>query len=348
MRKVLIFVILVILLATPVTAMDFSAPTAPDSAAEYLPREADSFGEGLWNVICSASEVLAPSLTEAVRCCLRCLGAMVLTALVGLMTTGTAKSAVELAGVAAVGAVLLKPTTSLIALGVKTVTELGEYGRLLLPVMASSLAARGGPSTATALYMGTAVFDTILSRVMTAVLIPAIWAVITLSVAHAAAGERMLGKLRDLVKRVSEWTLKLGLYIFTGYMAITGTVSGTTDATAGKAARLAISGAVPVVGGILADASDTVLLSASALGSGAGIWGIMTVIALFCAPVLRIGCQYLILKLTALLGDALGAGRSAMLAGELAGALGLLMAMVSTQTVLLLVSTFCFLKGVSI
>lgn len=225
--------------------------------------------------------------------------------------------------------------------------ELGEYGRLLLPVMASSLAARGGAGSATALYMGTALFDSVLSWAMTAVLIPALWAVIALSAAHAAAGEGLLGKVRDLAKGICEWSLKLGLYIFTGYMAVTGAVSGTADAAAGKAARLAISGAVPVVGGILADAADTVLLSASALGSGAGGWGILTVIALFCAPVLRIGCQYLLLKLTALLGEALGAGRSAALAGDLAGALGLLMAMVSTQAVLLLVSTFCFLKGVS-
>ena len=30
--------------------MDFEAPPAPDSAAEYLPDKADSFGEGLLRV----------------------------------------------------------------------------------------------------------------------------------------------------------------------------------------------------------------------------------------------------------------------------------------------------------
>ena len=54
MRRVLIFVILVILLALPVRAMEFEAPPPPESAAELLPKEADSFGEGLWNVLTEA------------------------------------------------------------------------------------------------------------------------------------------------------------------------------------------------------------------------------------------------------------------------------------------------------
>ena len=156
-----------------------------------------------------------------------------------------------------------------------------------------------------------------------------------------------MGKMRDLLKWLMEWSLKLSLYLFTGYMAITGVVSGTADAAAGKVARIAISGAVPVVGGILSDAADAVLLSAAAMGSGAGMWGVLTVIALFAAPAVKIGCQYLMLRLTAAVGESLGGGRCAALAGDFAGAMGLLLALVSTQTAVLLVSSLCFLRGVA-
>ena len=164
--------------------------------------------------------------------------------------------------------------------------------------------------------------------------------------ARAAVGESIIGRLKALFHWLLEWSLKLTLYIFTGYMAVTGVVSGSADAAAGKAARIAISGAVPVVGGILSDAADAVLLSASALGAGAGVWGILTVIALFCAPAVKIGCQYLMLKLTSAIAESLGGGRCGMLIGDFAGAMGLLLALVSTQAVLLLVSSLCFLKGV--
>ena len=88
------------------------------------------------------------------------------------------------------------------------------------------------------------------------------------------------------------------------------------------------------------------VLSAATLGGGAGVWGILTVLAMFCTPVIRIGCQYLLLKVTAAVGQSVNGMRCAALAADFAGAMGLLMALVSTQAVLLLISTVCFLRGV--
>ena len=346
MRRVLIFVFLVILLSLPVRAMDISAPEPPAVAAELLPKEADSFAEGLWNVLSSGLKLAAPSLTEAAGCCLRVLGAALMVALVRELAPGAPKQALELAGVAAAAALLLEPSMSMIALGTEAVGDLREYGKLLLGVLSAALAATGGVSTSTALYVGTAFFDALLGAAVSAVFLPMLWMLLALAVARAAVGDSILEKLSKLLRWLMEWALKLSLYLFTGYMAVTGVVSGTADAAAGKAARIAISGAVPVVGGILSDAADAVLLSAAALGGGAGVWGILTVTALFCAPAVKIGCQYLMLRLTAAVGESLGGGRCARLAGDFAGAMGLLLALVSTQTVLLLISSVCFLKGV--
>ena len=325
--------------------MEFSAPAAPDSAAEYLPKEADSFGEGLLNVLSAAVETFRPALREGVRCCLRALCAVLFITMAGQLSQK--KAALELAGVAAVAAILLQPSAELIELGVGTARELRSYGNLLLPVMASALAASGGVSSSGALYVGTAAFDAALSAAMTEVLVPVLGFYLALSIGYGAVGEAILGKLRDLCRWCMEWALKLTLYLFTGYMAITGVISGTADAAAGKAAKIAISGAVPVVGGILSDATDAVLLSASVLGGGAGIWGILTVIAIFCAPAIGIGVRYLLLKVTAALAASLGSGRCAALIGDFATAMGLLLALVSTQAVLLLISAVCFLKGVA-
>ena len=325
--------------------MEFEAPPPPDSAAALLPKQADSFGEGLWNVLREGAEYLTPSLHEAAQCCLRVFAALLLTAMAGQFAPGISKMALELCGTAAVAVLLLEPSSALLELGVQTVRELQEYGKLLAGVMASALAARGGVTASAALYAGTAVFHGALGGVVTAVFLPMLWMFLALALADAALGDKLLSKLKAFLRWLMEWSLKLTLYLFTGYMTITGVVSGTTDAAASKAARIAISGAVPVVGGILSDAADTVLLSAAALGSGAGIWGILTVIAVFCTPALRLGCQYLLLKITAAAGESLGAGRSCALAEDFAGALGLVLALVSTQTVLLLISTVCFLWG---
>ena len=325
--------------------MEFSAPAPPESAAEYLPKEADSFGEGLWNVLTAAVERIYPALHEGVRCCLRALCAVVFISVAGQFSSK--KTALELAGVAAVAAILLEPSAELMELGVETAQELRSYGNLLLPVMASALAATGGVTTSSALYVGTAVFDAVLSAAVTGVLVPMLGMFLALSVAHGAVGEPILQRFRELIRWSMEWALKLTLYLFTGYMTVTGVISGTADAAAGKAARIAISGAVPVVGGILSDATDAVLLSASVLGGGAGVWGILTVIAIFCAPALGIGVRYLLLKVTAAVAGSFGAGRCGSLIGDFAAAMGLLLALVSVQAVLLLISAVCFLRGVA-
>lgn len=347
MRRVLIFAVLVILLSLPVRAMEFEAPPPPDSAAQLLPEKADTFGEGLWNVLQAGAEYLAPSMREAARCCLRVFAAVLLTAMAGQLSPGISRHALELCGTAAVAVLLLEPSSALMELGAQTVRELQEYGKLLAGVLASALAARGGVTASAALYAGTAVFHGVLGAAVTAVFLPMLWMYLALAVADSALGDMLISRLKALVRWMMEWSLKLTLYLFTGYMAVTGVVSGTADAAASKAARIAISGGVPVVGGILSDAADAVLLSAAALGSGAGIWGILTVIAVFCAPALRLGCQYLLLKITAAAGEALGSGRCCALAEDFAGALGLVLAMVSTQTVLLLISAVCFLRGMA-
>lgn len=325
--------------------MEFQAPAAPDSVAGLVPEAADSFGEGLWNVIKAAIGYLSPSLSQAARCCLQVGCVMVLCAMAGEFAPSMSAQAVNLAGVVAVAAALFGASSSLIQLGEETVTELSDYGKLLLPVMTGALAAQGGVTASTSLYVGTAFFDALLSGLIQGLMIPMLYVYLALGIACGVVGQPMLEKLKDLVMWAAGWVLKIVLYLFTGYMTVTGAVSGTADASAVKAAKIAISGAVPVVGGILSDATEVVLVSAGVMGSGAGVYGLLTVIALFAAPFLQIGAQYLLLKATAALGSAFCGSGPAKVAGDFSSAMGLMLAMVSTQTVLLLISTVCFMKG---
>ena len=164
--------------------MEFSAPAPPDSAAELMPKEAESFAEGLWNVVSAGVKLVSPSLSEAARCCLRVLGAALLIALVRQMAPGVPPQALELAGVAAGAALLLEPTASLISMGAASVEELQTYGKLLLGVLTGAMAAAGGVSGSAALYVGTAFFNALLTAAVTAVFLPMLWMLLALSIAR--------------------------------------------------------------------------------------------------------------------------------------------------------------------
>lgn len=347
MKKLIIIIFLVCGMTIPVHAEELIAPTAPSSAQELMPPETESFGEGLLYVIKSAVQTLQPEISAGCAVCLSVLAVMILISVLNGVS-GVSKHVIELAGTVCVACLLLGVANSLIGDAVNTVTELSEYGKLLLPVMATALAAQGGISGSASLYGGTAFFDAVLCSLISNVLIPIVYVFIALAIGTAAIGEDLLKRLRDFSKWLVSWCLKTVMYIFTGYITITGVVSGTTDQATLKAAKLTISGAVPVVGGILSDASEAVLVSAGVVKNAVGIYGLIAVIAIAMAPFLRIGLQYLLLKLTAAICGVFGSKRIADMVGDFAAAMGILLAMTGAVCLLILISLMCFMKAVGL
>lgn len=321
-----------------------SPPPVPQSGASIMPQ-ADSFGEGLLALIANAIGQLHPDLREAAGICLSLIGVIMLVSIAGLIPEARLKTA-EFVGAVGIGTILLQSTNTLIRLGSHTIEEMSAYGKLLLPVMTSAMAAQGGITASTTLYAGTALFDAVLTGLLTRLLNPMVYIFLVLSTANAALGEDLLKKMADFVKWLSVWILKIILYIFTGYMGITGVISGTTDAAALKAAKLTISGVVPVVGGILSDASEAVLVSAGMVRNAAGIYGILAIGAVFLTPFLRIGCHYLLLRLTGAVCSIFGVKRCSELISQFSAAMGLELAMTGSVCLLQLISTVCFLRGV--
>lgn len=346
MKKAALLLLVLSMLIFPVNAMEFQAPEVTGQAAALMPETADSFGEGLWNVLRAAITHSDSSLREAMSVTLSALTAVLICALIRDVSGAQSSRTVELAGTVAVAGILITPSSSLISLGMETATQLSEYGKLLLPVMTGAMAAQGGMTSSAALYAGTALFDGILSSLLSGLMKPMLSLYLALSIANSALEGDLLGKMRDFIRWAIEWVLKIVLYLFTGYMTVTGVVSGNADAAAVRAAKITISGAVPVVGGILSDASEAVLVTAGSLGSAAGVYGLLAVLALFAGPFLRIGIQYLLLKAAGALSTAFDGGSTAGLINDFSGAMGLLLAMVSSQTVLLMISTMCLMKGV--
>lgn len=159
-------------------------------------------------------------------------------------------------------------------------------------------------------------------------------------------GDETLAKLRGLVGWVIGASLKTVLFAFTAYLAISGAISGSADATTVKAAKLTLSGVVPVVGSMLSDASETLVVSAGVLRNSIGVFGMLAVLALCAAPFLQTGLTYLVLKLTAAVAGVFDAGHLTKLADAIAGAAGYLTAMTGSCALMLLISLVSYIKVV--
>ncbi len=345
MKCGLILIAVFLFLAVPVSAMEFTAPVAPEDAQKFMPEDTESFGEGLWYIIKNAMGTVGPEIAEASAICLSLIAVVILFSIAGTFTK-KASTTVRITGVVVIGLILLEPVNALIHLGVQAVTQTSEYGKMLIPVMTAALAAQGASTSSAVLCSATVFFNALLTSVINKLLVPMVYVYLCLSVANHAVGQEVLKAVQKFTKWLTTWTLKCILYVFTGYISITGVVSGAVDASAIKVAKLAISGVVPVVGSILSDASEAVLVGAGVMKSAAGVYGILTVIAVCVEPFLQIGIQYLMLKVSSGICGMLGGKQFSSLIEDISSGMGLILAMTGTVCLMLLISLVCFMRGI--
>ena len=348
-RRILLLVLTACVLCLPVWARETQSVLDDSGVYSGVPKDAlvpvpgTDLSQGLREILTEALGQAKTSLGQAVGLCAAMLAVSLLCALCSM---GQETSpAVDLAGTLGLSALFTSRLWTLLRLGTGTLGDLSEYGKVLLPIMAGAMTASGQVSGSTALYLGTAIFDTVLLGLADRLLVPCVYVLLALTIADSAAGNDLLGRLRNFVKDLASWGLRILLYAFTGYMSLTGVISGKADAAAVKAAKLTISTTVPVVGGILADASESVVLGAELIKSSAGVYGALVIVGICAVPFLRLGIQYLMLKATAALCAVLGGKTHAELIDGFSQAMGLVLAMVAAGCLMQLISLVCFMKG---
>ena len=345
MKRFVILIILAILLTNPAHALDLTAPPVPEHAEKFMPASQASFTEDFFRILRDALMYFRPDFKEAAKVCMSIIAIAMGSSLLSSFPDTSTRS-IDLSSGIAIALVLLKSTGSLVNLAVDTVREFSEYGKLLLPVLTAAMAGQGNISSSAALYAATALFDSVLTSLIGRVLTPLVYLFLALAIACGALQQDMLKKMRDCLKRSIIWLLKTILYVYTGFITISGVVSGATDAATLKAAKLTISSVVPVVGGILSDASEAILVSAATVKNAAGVYGMFAVLAIWIGPFLKTGAHYLLLKATGGICGTFANRASTELIQDFSTAQGLLLAMTGADCLLLLISLVCFMRSV--
>lgn len=318
----------------------------PDTARQLLPAEgpaedADLWGD-TWALFVRCLPLSQESLRDALRLCAVLLALVALFSLCRMLSVG--ETAVRVAGALGLCAAMLSGMQSMISLAADTVRQLSDYSACLLPVLASAAAMSGGVTASSALYAGTVLFSELLMQLISKLLIPAVWFFLAVSVAEAALAGQTLCELRSFIGWLISKSLRILVYIFLAYLSITGVIGGAADANAVKATKAAVSGMVPVVGGIISDASETLLASAGILKNSIGVFGMLAVLAICLLPFLKVGVHYLMMKLTAAVGGTVGLPPHITLLRQFSAAMGYLLGMCGASGLLMLISAVCFLK----
>ena len=294
----------------------------------------------LWTSLTGSSHDL---LYSALRGGAAVLAAAFLSALCSAFVKSDVVSAV---GVCVVSLVSLDGLSSCFAVGREALSGITELSHVLLPCLCTAAAAGGAVTSAGAKYAASMLFlDGLISleRDYASVLLSAYAA---LTVTAGLTENPMIHMLSGLVKQGMKWALVLIAAAFTCYLSLTGILSGTADAAAAKAAKTAISSALPVVGSILADASSALLSGAQMLRNGVGALGLFFVLAVCASPYLTLGSHYLVYQLAGGAASSLGSAKIGGVIKDLGSVYGFLLGMVGSACLMFFVSVISLMKTV--
>lgn len=314
---------------------------AGEYGANLGPLDGISLEHGLEVLKRQAEESLQGIVKDTVGSSVMILAVVLLCGLVqeGFFTAGGDRlSVTQLVCVLGITLIAVSDTGALIGMGRHTIGEIDAFSNALLPAVAILTASAGAPAGAAAGQMAAMLFSDMLIKVIDQLLLPLVYAYVAACAAAAATGNEGLKRIAGLLKWVVTSVLTVTMLAFVSYLTVSGVIAGSSDAMTIKTAKLAISGAVPVVGGILSDAAETVLAGAGILKNMVGLFGMLVVLSMCIVPFLQLGAHYLAYRVTAALAGTVGDSRITGLIDGIGSAFGLILGMTGACAFLMLIS----------
>lgn len=349
--RVLTVIMLVLFLQTPV----FAQLPIEIEGLDQLLQEVEQYGidpngnleEGSKTLLSIGVSAFNRLLRGGVATALMLLAVVLLCSVAeGAMLNEDKVRVVTMTGALAITWLSVGEVGSMIGLGQETIGKITAFSDALLPVMTILSTATGGITSGVVRQGVTVLFAGLLISLVDKILIPLIYAYIATCCADAAIGNDGLKKVANLIKSTVISTLTAVLLLFVGYLTVSGTIAGQADLVAVRTTKIALTRVVPVVGGILSDAAETVLVGAGMLRGTVGMAGMLAALAICLIPFLELSVHYITFKITAALAGTVANPQLSNLIETLSSAFGLILGMTGACALLLLISIVSAISAV--
>lgn len=237
---------------------------------------------------------------------------------------------VTIASSLSIAGILFSDINGMLSLCTKTLEQTSIFSNTMLPIMAGAITLSGSPITASTTQTITMFALNFIIKFINNVLVPFICAYIAIITVNSTLANNILDSLGDFVKWLTTGSLKLILTIFIAYLSISGAISGSVDSVALKTAKFAVSGSVPVVGGIISDATESMLAGMVTIKNSLGIIGMFGVAAICIIPFFQVGINYIIFKAGTAAFSPICTPQVKKLLTEIGESFGLMLGMIGT------------------
>ena len=300
MKGVFCFILMLLLLTVRARAAELPgeiADSLPEAAEDFLDSQevtdVQGFSQGIGKLVQQLPGQAEALFRRHARGAVTVLLIVVLCAAVECLYEGAGGgktgAVISTAGALSVTVAAAGTLETMIGSGAETIRELSVFSKALLPTLAAAMAASGSVTAAGIHQVTTVLLVDVLVNLIEKLLMPMVYLYIGALTAAACLPQNRLEAIAGGLKKAVIWILTTVLLLFTIYLSVVRVIAGTADSAAIKMTKAAISGVVPVVGGIIAEASETVLVGAGLLKNALGIVGMLAVLAACAYPFLQLG-----------------------------------------------------------
>lgn len=219
-----------------------------------------------------------------------------------------------------------------------TIKGSADFMTAFLPVYSSLAVASGHPASAIAAQSLLLIASDVLSSIASSTFIPMIDLYLAFCVIGAVSPGINISGIAAFIKTIVSWFVVLCLTIYTGILTVQGVIASAADNVTIKTAKFVVDGAIPVVGGALSDAMNTVISCAGLLKTVVGAYAIVVFILAYLPAVLECVVWLLVADLSLAVCDVLGVTGMAGLLKSIKEALKLILALVFTSALAMIVS----------
>ena len=192
---------------------------------------------------------------------------------------------------------------------VQTIKKLNNFMGLVIPILITLLVTMGNLSTVSILQPAILAMISIISTLISNLVIPVILISTILNLVSNISSKVNVEKISKFFKKAVLYILEFVMIIFIGILSMEGTLSANVDGITAKVGKSIISNAVPVVGKLISDATDSVIGAVSITKNAVGIIGILIVVVITISPIIKAFVLMMLFNLSAGICDSIADGR---------------------------------------
>ena len=208
-----------------------------------------------------------------------------------------------------------------------------------IPAFAGVISMSGKPLSSAAYSSVMIGLSNLLAQCNVKVFLPVVQVFFSLNIASSVQPKYAFNSLVAFFKKAVTVLLGFSATIFTGLLAIKGSLASAGDSVAVRGVKMLVGSAVPVVGSALSDAYTSVLGSITLIQNAVGIFGIVVFALMHVPVILDLLLWYLALSFTASVSEALGQKQAATLLNGIASTVSLVNTLAIFTAFILIIST---------